>query len=152
MNVPSCSRRTLRLTADEIAAELYEDNKDAIVEEFIAALVERIEGLSDEEKAELFGGTVYTDEDVVALYEANKEAMVEEFLDIILAKYGTEPAPVSEPAAASYEEESAGKTPISVPVFGEPTVGEDATADEYMNARDAARSAEIARLLEFIDR
>ena len=33
-----------------------------------------------------------------------------------------------------------------------PTRGEDATADEYMNARDAARSAEIARLLEFIDR
>ena len=122
---------------------LYSDNREAIISDLADEAVKMINSLSDEEKRALFGGTEYSDEDVAALYEANKDAIVEEFLDIILAKYGTVPETVSA--------ESPVREPITVPVFGEPVVSVDATEEEYMNARDEARSAEIARLLEYLD-
>ena len=138
------------LAAEDIIMALYGSNRDALMDDIVAELLSRIEPLTDEEKAALFG-SADVEAEVIALYEANKEYIVEEFLDIILAKYGTTPS------TASYEEpepveEPASRPIITVPVFDPtPSVSDDASAEEYMDARSSAREAEIARLLEYIN-
>ena len=140
------------LSAEDIIMALYGDNRDALMDDIVAELVSRVDGLTDEEKAALFG-SADVETEVIALYEANKEYIVEEFLDIILAKYGTTPATESyqeEPEQPS--EEPASRPIITVPVFDPtPSVSNDASAEEYMEARSSAREAEIARLLEYIN-
>ena len=138
------------LAAEDIIMALYGSNRDALMDDIVAELLSRIEPLTDEEKAALFG-SADVEAEVIALYEANKEYIVEEFLDIILAKYGTTPS------TASYEEpepveEPASRPIITVPVFDPtPSVSDDVSAEEYMDARSSAREAEIARLLEYIN-
>ncbi len=139
------------LSAEDIIMALYGDNRDALMDDIVAELVSRVEGLTDEEKAALFG-SADVEAEVIALYEANKEYIVEEFLDIILAKYGTTPATESYQEPEQPSEEPASRPIITVPVFDPtPSVSNDASAEEYMEARSSAREAEIARLLEYIN-
>ena len=143
------------LSADDIILALYGYNREALMDDIAYELVSRIEDLTAEEKAELFG-SVDVAAEVIELYEENKEYIVEEFLDIILAKYGTVPAETSYEEPPYEEEPVSEEKParpiITVPVFDPtPSVSDDASADEYMDARSSAREAEIARLLEYIN-
>ena len=172
----SVEEKIALLSTDEQAVQLYAAEREYIISDLVSAVLASYQAMDTDGKidvldaesiavalydrfaealADELGSDVDVTDDVIALYEENKEYIVEEFLDIILAKYGNLPEEaeaVPEPYAETEPAEDEGGQLVSVPVFGDAVISEDAGADEYMEARSAARDAEIAKLLSFINR
>ena len=127
-----------------IVTSVYEEKKEEIITDAEERIVSDYSALTPEEQSRLLGLA----EQLEKLYGL--------YIDDIAADIASRIS--AEPAAASYEEpEVSGddqstpqKTRISVPAFSAGTVAPDASAEEYRDARDAQRRAEIEKALAFI--
>ncbi|MBO8435437.1 MAG: hypothetical protein IAA97_00430 [Spirochaetes bacterium] len=132
------------LTADDVkalAAELYEENKEAVVADIEQAIIDDYNALSDEEKAELLAlPEEDLREEAIALYNEYRDEIISDVAASIPAESST--SEVAKPQ----------KTPIAKPTFVEGgLIDPNASAEEYAEARSSLRASEIDKALSFIN-
>lgn len=134
------------LTAEDVkalAAELYEENKEAVISDIEEAIIEDYNALTDEEKAELLGlPEEDLREEAIALYNEYRDAIIEDVASSVPSTASS--SEIESPAIVE-------RKPIAKPSFAEGgIIDPNASAEEYAEARSSLRASEIDKALSFI--